>query len=319
MAEQKDAEVNISQICVCPKCRSDLDCSSGVRCSDLDCKYSRDGFPLSHGQPVLIDFDQSIFNRANYTEGNTGSFIERDDTGKSLKLRFRRLVTGRNEVAEAKIRDLLSLLKAHAQRPTILVVGGGAIGSGVNDLYRQSDVIVIGTDVYASENTMLVCDGHRQPFKDETFDAVWIQAVLEHVLQPQVVVDEIYRVLRPDGLVYADTPFMQQVHEGAYDFTRFTQSGHRWLFRHFDQIEAGPAGGAGVALIWSVRYFVRSLGFGNKVATVAALPFFWLRFLGPRSKRRFNADAASGTYFFGRKSDEVLSPKDMVSYYESQK
>jgi SAM-dependent methyltransferase len=41
----------------------------------------------------------------------------------------------------------------------------------------------------------------------------WIQAVLEHALDPPVVVAEIYRVLKPGGLVYADTPFMQRVHE----------------------------------------------------------------------------------------------------------
>src|SRR5207237_664581 len=34
----------------------------------------------------------------------------------------------------------------------------------------------------------------------------------------------------PLVLVLGDTPFMQQVHEGAYDFTRFALSGHRWLF-----------------------------------------------------------------------------------------
>ena len=44
--------------------------------------------------------------------------------------------------------------------------------------------------------------------------------------------------------------FMQQVHERAYDFTRFTQSGHRWLFRRFSEVSAGPVGGAGVALAW---------------------------------------------------------------------
>ena len=74
-------------------------------------------------------------------------------------------------------------------------------------------------------------------------DAVICQAVLEHVLEPASAVSEIHRVLRRDGLVYAETPFMQQVHERAYDFSRFTQSGHRWLFRRFSEISAGPIGG----------------------------------------------------------------------------
>jgi len=56
-----------------------------------------------------------------------------------------------------------------------------------------------------------------------------VQAGLEHVRDLWQVVAEIHRVLKDDGLVYAETPFMQQVHEGPYDFTRFTESGHRYL------------------------------------------------------------------------------------------
>ena len=63
------------------------------------------------------------------------------------------------------------------------------------------------------------------PFKE--IDLVIIQAVLEHVMYPNKVVSEIYRVLKNDGLIYSETPFMQQVHEGPYDFSRFTESGHR--------------------------------------------------------------------------------------------
>ena len=50
---------------------------------------------------------------------------------------------------------------------------------------------------------------------------------------------EIYRVLKSDGIVYIETPFMQQVHGGKYDFTRFTYLGHRRLFARFQEIESG--------------------------------------------------------------------------------
>jgi ubiquinone/menaquinone biosynthesis C-methylase UbiE len=69
-----------------------------------------------------------------------------------------------------------------------------------------------------------VADGHQLPIADGSVDGVWIQAVLEHVLDPSIVVQEIHRVLTPGGVVYAETPFMQPVHEGAYDFTRFSLS-----------------------------------------------------------------------------------------------
>ena len=106
------------------------------------------------------------------------------------------------------------------------------------------------------------------------------------MLDPAAVVAEIHRVLRLSGLVYAETPFMQQVHERAYDFTRFTQSGHRWLFRRFDEIRAGPVGGTGVALIWSIRYFARALGAGDKLSRLVSLPFFWLRWLDAVTRGR---------------------------------
>jgi SAM-dependent methyltransferase len=175
-----------------------------------------------------------------------------------------------------------------------------------------------GRDVYVSPYTRLVADGHHLPFRDAVFDGVWIQAVLEHVLEPQRVVDEVYRVLKPGSLVYDSVPFIQQVHEKAYDFTRFTMNGHRWLFRRFEQIDAGSVGGAGTAAIWSLRYLWRALGIGDKGSMLLTLPFFWLHCLDRITQRKPNTDAASGTYFFGIKSNESLNCKDMVAYYESQ-
>ena len=66
----------------------------------------------------------------------------------------------------------------------------------------------------------------------------------------------MYRVLKYDGLVYAETPFMQQVHMGKYDFHRFTHLGHRRLFRDFSQIESGVMCGLGMALACGYYYFI---------------------------------------------------------------
>jgi len=145
------------------------------------------------------------------------------------------------------------LLKQACARPVVLVIGGATVGCGTSALYDDRDIEVVGSDVFSSGHTALVADAHKLPFHDATFDGIWIQAVLEHVLAPATVAAEIHRVLKPNGLVYAETPFMQQVHERAYDFSRFTRSGHRWLFREFEEIEAGAVTGPGVALLWSIR------------------------------------------------------------------
>jgi SAM-dependent methyltransferase len=196
----------------------------------------------------------------------------------------------------------------------VLVIGGGAIGRGADQLYQRTRVV--GTDIYASENTLLLADGHSLPFSDGVFDAVWIQAVLEHVLDPNIVAAEIHRVLKCDGVVFADTPFMQQVHEGPYDFTRFTLSGHRWLFRNFQEIEAGATSGAGVAAIWAARHLVYALTGSRRISAAIAASLFWLRYLPGKSQR--NEDGASGVYFYGKKVSTTIRPHDMVAFYNNR-
>jgi SAM-dependent methyltransferase len=215
--------------------------------------------------------------------------------------------------------NFLKIVRDQTTHARILIIGGGSIGAGLEDLYRDPAVQVIGTDVYASENTVLVCDGHNLPFRDSSFDAVIVQAVLEHVLDPVRVVDEIHRVLKPNGLTYADTPFIQQVHEGAYDFTRFTMSGHRWLFRRFEEVESGVVDGPGVALLWSINYFARSLGAGPKLAAVLTAPFFWVRFLENFAQGSRASDGASSVYFIGRRSENELAPRAMPDLYAGYK
>ena len=137
----------------------------------------------------------------------------------------------------------------------MLVVGGSVAGEGFEQLLDDPALELVETDVALGPRTSLVCDAHDLPFADGTFDAVVCQAVLEHVADPPRVVTELRRVLRPGGLAYSEIPFMQQVHEGAHDFTRYTLTGHRRLFRDFAELGSGAVAGPGMALGWSVRAF----------------------------------------------------------------
>jgi SAM-dependent methyltransferase len=289
-----------------------------IYCSDGKCRYAEIGFSIIGDQPILIDFEASIFDEKKFLANDARSFIPRDNSKMRLKTRMRRFVTGRNRVAELYCIRFIETMKAQLPKPRVLIIGGGEVGSGANLLYSEPDLQVVGTDVYASPHTMIVSDGHHLPFCDNSFDGVWIQAVLEHVLEPNVVVSEIHRVLKSDGVVYADTPFMQQVHEGAFDFTRFTLSGHRWLFRKFQHDSSGTVSGAGTALIWSIRYFMRALTGSDRIAWLTSSAVFWLRYFDLLTKKRPNADAACGVFFFGRKRDDEISAKSMITFYEQQ-
>jgi SAM-dependent methyltransferase len=302
----------------CPRCRGPVrDGAAGLQCAQSSCALADQAFPMVAGQPALIDFDQSILDRAELLASAGSSYVERSHG--ALARAVSRILFGYNREAEAKAGQILADVKTSTLPARLLVIGGGAVGSGVQAMYDDPQVQVIGTDIYHSPHTTLIADGHRLPFADQSVDGVWIQAVLEHVLDPQQVVAEIHRVLRPDGLVFADTPFMQQVHEGAYDFTRFSLSGHRWLFRHFALIDAGTSGGAGLATLWSVRYLARAMTGSGPLGTLMQLAFFWLRFIDRWADPRDTADAASAVYFYGRKSGAPIVPKDIVAFYAEQK
>jgi len=309
---------DVSTLLRCPACHGDL-ITDGARlhCVDADCLAGGPGFVNAAGQPVLVDFSRSLFDLSEFRDARIPDIGSHTTTTFGLwRMKLREAMFGTNEAAKAKCNDLVARLRGR-KNATVLVVGGGTIGSGIEALYEQTDVRIVSTDVFPSAVTTLVSDAHHLPFKDASFDAIWIQAVLEHVLEPEVVVAELHRVLKDDGLVYADTPFMQQVHAGAYDFQRFSPSAHRWLFRNFSEIDAGAVGGAGVSLIWSYRYFLRALGLGNKLSTALSLPFFWLRYLDRFTRRRENLDAANGVFFFGMKSQVSLHPKDIIAYYKT--
>ncbi|HYP48605.1 MAG TPA: methyltransferase domain-containing protein, partial [Thermoleophilaceae bacterium] len=67
------------------------------------------------------------------------------------------------------------------------------------------------------------------PFGDGSFDCVVCTEVLEHCRRPQVVLGEIFRVLRPGGRLFLSTPFLRPLHEMPHDYFRFTPSSLRGL------------------------------------------------------------------------------------------
>jgi SAM-dependent methyltransferase len=301
----------------CPACRSAVEAQDSLlRCSNAQCRFGGDGaFPMASGQPVLVDFDRSILSEEDVLGSGGESPVDRGNP-RSVRRSVTQALLPSNSVAADNARRLLALAKRDSGRPLLLIVGGASPGDGTAALYEDQAIDVIGFDIYASPLTQLIADAHRIPIADGCIDAVWIQAVLEHVLDPSAVVSELYRVLKPDGLVYAETPFMQQVHEGPYDFTRFTQSGHRWLFKRFEEIDSGPALGPAAQLVWSIDYFFRGLFRSVKAGGAAKLMFFWLKYFDRLLDRRHAIDGASAVFFLGRKSDRELRPRDMVAYYK---
>jgi ubiquinone/menaquinone biosynthesis C-methylase UbiE len=302
----------LSSDLVCPRCGTVLMADAGrYRCTSAKCGQS---FDVIDDQPILVDFEQSILVQQEVEARAARSAIQRGDGG--LRRRVVQTLLPMNDVAATKAKRFVELAQAMAERPKVLIVGGGSKGEGTARLYEESALQLISFDIYASELTQFVADAHQVPFADETVDAVWIQAVLEHVLDPGKVVSEIHRILKPGGIVYAETPFLQPVHEGPYDFTRFTESGHRWLFREFEEIDSGVVLGPAAQLLSSIEHVVRGTFRSVTAGVVTKMMLFWLRYLDRLIPQSYASDGASAVYFVGRKSDSAIGPKDMIAYYK---
>ena len=264
------------------------------------------------GQPALVDPDTSLFDENRLRSSDGASPIERSGDSRLRQL-LRRLFVGDNHVAG---RFATRLATAPGKVPrVVLIVGGATLGGGTAPLYESPHLRVLSFDVYASPSTAFVADAHCMPIADASVDAVWVQAVLEHVLEPARVVSEITRVLKTGGLVYAETPFMQHVHEGPFDFTRFTHSGQRWLFRDFEEVESGCVAGAGTQLAWAIEHFGRALTRSRTAGKMLRAAFFWVRWFDTVAGPRENLDAASALFFFGRKATQSIPAKAIPGYY----
>ena len=66
-----------------------------------------------------------------------------------------------------------------------------------------------------------------QHFKNETFDAVLCTEVLEHTVDDRKVINNIYNVLKSNGVLIISVPFTYVMHEAPHDYRRYTYYGIR--------------------------------------------------------------------------------------------
>ncbi len=318
MQSQIKLSVTVQQLLCCPICKAKLQMhGEQYQCKNLECSFL---FPIINGIPILIDGDNSVFSLDDFVNQRNTTFYLSQTKFEQAVRRFVPDIS-RNIKGKENFNKLVKLLLGQSSTPKVLVIGGSILGAGMEAFVAHTCIELVDSDVAFGPRTILVCDAHSIPFEDNSFDGVIVQAVLEHVIDPWRCVEEIHRVLKEDGLVYAETPFMQQVHGGRYDFTRFTHLGHRRLFRKFEEIDSGAVCGPAMALAWSYRYFLLSFTTSRLlrrlIGIFARLTSFYLTYLDYLLMDKAGSlDAASAYYFIGKKSNQVLSDKELIKLYK---
>lgn len=107
-------------------------------------------------------------------------------------------------------------------------------------MYQGSDV------VQSSDNKVdIVCDATDIPVLSSSYDVVICTQVIEHVFDHIKVFEEANRILKPGGVFIVSSNFFWKIHEGPYDFYRFTKYGFRSLLKEsgFEVVEEIANGG----------------------------------------------------------------------------
>lgn len=116
---------------------------------------------------------------------------------------------------------------------TVLDVGCGA------QPYRSLlplDAKYIGIDTIDAKSKFgyeipdtIYYSGNMLPVETESVDFILCTETLEHILEPCVFLNEIYRCLRPGGRIIFTVPFAARWHFVPYDYWRFTPSSLNYL------------------------------------------------------------------------------------------
>ena len=159
------------------------------------------------------------------------------------------------------------------------------IGSGRTSI----DPRIKNLEINDGENIDYVGKAESIPLSENSLDLIICQEVLEHTENFKVALHEMYRVLKPGGQLYLQTPFIIGYHPCPNDYWRFTNEGINYIAReaNFKIIDHGESVGVATGFYRiGVEFF--SISFSliipflyKPFKTIFALLFYPIKLLDP--------------------------------------
>lgn len=129
-------------------------------------------------------------------------------------------------------RKLVDFLQRYRTEGYTLDIGCG------DRMYRELFPNSLCMDMDPDRKPDLVADVHHMDvFADNTFDCILCTEVLEHCYAPWKAAEEMFRVLKPGGILLLSTRFVYPLHDTPHDYFRFTKYGLQMLFHNYRILE----------------------------------------------------------------------------------
>jgi SAM-dependent methyltransferase len=120
------------------------------------------------------------------------------------------------------------------------------------------------------------------PIKENVADCVLAVSVLEHIDEPQIMINETFRILKPGGSLVYQVPWQWWIHEAPYDFFRYSPYALEKMLTKagFKNIEIKPMGGFFTMLYLKKNYFlkrsIRGPKFLRYILKAAFIPLYYV-------------------------------------------
>lgn len=192
----------LSQTYQCPFCQGPVFQESNASYTCVDCHLN---YPLRVGKP---DFRL-----------NAPAAVETLDTTERFQNRVKQALRRYPRLYRFLVLAIgPSLLCGPSSQQFVdsLPQGARVLSVGAGVLRLRGNVTHLDYEPYGHLD--VVGDAHHLPFRDASFDAVTCESLLEHVVEPTRVINEMRRVLKPGGKVYLMVPFLFGFHAAPNDF-----------------------------------------------------------------------------------------------------
>lgn len=132
-------------------------------------------------------------------------------------------------------------------------------------------------------------NGITIPLAENSVDCALTTEVLEHCSDPAGVLREIFKILRPGGVLFLTVPFLWPLHDVPHDHYRFTPYS---LARHledagFENVELQPLGGWDDSLAQMIGLYVRRRPMPRYVNALLSFLVWPVMYLYVRLQRKF--------------------------------